>query len=103
MLDDSSWLRKHGSNYHGYTVITMCRALHALKYGTIVSKPMAIKWAKEELENKWNKLIEQAVASQYGKHSEFFDETLEFIRFTQEQIFNVEKLRIEANDAQNSS
>ncbi|HLO18384.1 MAG TPA: aminoglycoside adenylyltransferase domain-containing protein [Anaerolineales bacterium] len=103
MLDDSSWLRRHGSNYHGYAVITMCRVLHALKHGTIVSKPIAVKWAKEQLASQWHPLIEQAVASQYGKHSEFFDETLEFIRFTQEQTSNVEKLRIEASDAQNSS
>ena len=27
MLEDPSWLRKHESNYYGYAVITMCRAL----------------------------------------------------------------------------
>lgn len=86
MLKDSSWLRTHGSNYHGFTVITMCRALHALKHGTIVSKPVAIRWAKEHLENRWHTLIDQAVDSQHGQHSEFLEETLDFIRFTREQI-----------------
>jgi hypothetical protein len=86
MIDDASWLREHGSNYHGFTVITMCRALHALKYGTIVSKPVAIRWAKENLGSQWLKLIDQAVASQFGSHSEFLDETLDFIRFTREII-----------------
>ena len=85
MLDNSHWLQKHGSNYHGYAVITMCRALHALKHGTVVSKPAAIRWAQEELGSAWHPLIEQAVASQYGRHSEFFNKTLDFIRFTMEQ------------------
>ncbi len=86
MLDDPSWLQKNESNYHGYTIITMCRALHALKYGTIVSKLVAIKWAKADLGTQWHPLIEKAVASQYGKHSEFLNETLEFIRFTKSTL-----------------
>ena len=85
MLDDLTWLRAHKSNYHGYAVITMCRALHAMQYGTVVSKPVAIRWAQEELGSQWHPLIEQAVASQYGNHSEFLNETLDFIRFTMEQ------------------
>ena len=85
MLEDITWLQKHGSNYHGYAVFTMCRALHALKHGIIVSKPVAIRWAKEALGSQWHPLIERAVASQYGKHSEFLNETVDFIRFTMEQ------------------
>lgn len=100
MLEDPSWLRNHKSNYHGYTVITMCRALHALQRGTIVSKPVAMKWAKEHLGTEWHGLIEQAIASQYGKHSEFFNETLEFIRFTRERVLQIP---IESNDAKGSS
>jgi hypothetical protein len=91
MLDDSTWLRLHGSNYHGYAVITMCRALHGLHHGKVVSKPVAIQWAKENLASQWHPLIEQAVASQYGRHSEFLNETLDFIRFTKEQISVFEK------------
>jgi hypothetical protein len=63
----------------------MCRALHALKNGTIVSKPVAVIWAKENLGSEWHGLIDQAVASQYGGHSEFLKETLDFLRFTREQ------------------
>jgi GNAT superfamily N-acetyltransferase len=84
MLVDSSWLKTHGSNYHGYAVITMCRALHAVEHGKIVSKPAAIQWAKVKLGEQWQSLIEQAVASQYGGQSDFLDETIEFIRFTRE-------------------
>jgi predicted nucleotidyltransferase len=85
MLDQPDWLQNHGPNYHGYAVITMCRALHALKHGAIVSKPAAIQWARDELGAKWQLLIDQAVASQYGRDSNFLDETLELIRFTREQ------------------
>jgi hypothetical protein len=86
MLDDATWLREHGSNYHGYAVITMCRALHALNHGTIVSKPAAIEWALRNLGSEWHPLIEQAVASQSGNHAKFLEETLDFIRFTRDQI-----------------
>ena len=91
MLEDPIWLRTHGSNYHGFAVLTMCRALHALESGTIVSKPTAIKWAQETLGNQWHRLIDRAVASQYGRHSEFLEETLDFIRFTRERILEIEK------------
>lgn len=90
MLEDPSWLKDHGSNYHGYAVITMCRALHALEYGTIVSKPVAVEWAKEALGPQWHALIDQAVASQYGIKSVFLNETIEFIRFTRDRTLNRE-------------
>jgi hypothetical protein len=90
MLKDATWLRQHGSNYHGYAVITMCRALHALEHGAIVSKPVAIQWARENLGEQWHPLIDQAVASQYGKHSEFLNETLDFIRFTRHKVLQLE-------------
>lgn len=103
MLADSSWLRKHESNYHGFTVITMCRALHALKHGTIVSKPVAVRWAKEEFGDPWHTLIDQAVASQYGQHSDFLNETLDFIHFTKEQILESEEFTGDLKNAENSS
>jgi len=91
MLNDATWLRQHSSNYHGYAVITMCRALHGLHHGAILSKPVAIQWARENLDPRWHPLIEQAVASQYGRQSEFLNETLDFIHFTKEQIPAFEK------------
>ena len=86
MLDDPSWLRQYGSNYHGFAVITMCRAMHALEHGTVASKPAAVRWAKEELGPEWHALIERAVASQAGDQSAFLDEAIEFIRYTGEWI-----------------
>jgi predicted nucleotidyltransferase len=99
MLEDPDWLRNHKVNYHGFTVITMCRALHALQQGTIVSKPVAVKWAKENLGPEWHGLIEQAVESQYGTHSGFFDETLDFMRFTRKRILETQ---MENGDAKSS-
>jgi predicted nucleotidyltransferase len=94
MLEDPSWLRAHESNYHGFAVITLCRALHALKHGTIASKPVAIDWARQEFGKRWHPLIEKAVASQYGKLSEFLHETLEFIRAAKESIKDLSTLDI---------
>jgi predicted nucleotidyltransferase len=91
MLNDAAWLRQHGSNYHGFAVITMCRARHALEHGTIVSKPVAIQWARENLGEQWHPLIEQAIASQYGEHPEFLNEALDFIRFTRHTVLEFEK------------
>jgi hypothetical protein len=60
MLDDPSWLHDHEAGDRAFGVITMCRVLHALEHGTIVSKPKAMAWARAQLEEPWPKLIERA-------------------------------------------
>ncbi len=86
MLDDPTWLREHKSGDHAFAVITMCRILHALEYGTIVSKPKAIQWARKKLDNSWSPLIEKAViASQHKEQDNFLSETLDFIRYIKNQ------------------
>ncbi|HEX2990617.1 MAG TPA: aminoglycoside adenylyltransferase domain-containing protein, partial [Anaerolineales bacterium] len=62
MLDDPSWLREHEPAYRAFAVITMCRVLHALEHGTIVSKPKAIQWAQTSLGEPWRQIITRAVA-----------------------------------------
>jgi hypothetical protein len=94
MLADPFWLRERGSEYHAFAVITMCRALHALVHGTIVSKPKAIQWARAKLGDRWLQLLDQAVAasSHEGEgQDDFLAETLDFIRFTKEQTEKFEK------------
>lgn len=86
MLADPSWLREHGSEYHAYAVISMCRALHALRHGIIVSKPVAAKWAQNKFGNAWSDLIEKALAAQDGTQTGFLEETLSFLQFTKTQI-----------------
>src|SRR5215208_1981336 len=73
MLDDPSWLRNHDSAYQAFAVITMCRVLHALEHGTIVSKPKAIQWARESLGGPWRQLIDKAVtASRHEAQDDFW-------------------------------
>jgi hypothetical protein len=86
MLQDPSWLREHGSVYHAFAVITMCRALHALEHGTIVSKPKAIAWARDRLGDPWGQLIDKAVpAARHEAGPGFLEESLSFIGFVKAQ------------------
>ena len=65
----------------------MCRVLHALEHGTIVSKPKAIQWARTKLDSHWNELIDKAIAASEHKEQEItVDETLDFLRYTKAQI-----------------
>jgi hypothetical protein len=90
MLQDASWLRAHDGAYHAFAVITMCRVLHALEYGSIVSKPKAVQWAQSRLPHPWRPLIDKAIAaSQHQNQSDFLDETLDFIGYTKEQTTRV--------------
>ncbi len=85
MLENPVWLAEHGSEYHAYAVITMCRVLHALQHGTIVSKPVAARWTGETFP-AWNLLIEQALASQPGQGPGFLNEALALIGFVKERV-----------------
>lgn len=83
MLEDPSWLKNHGSEYHAFAILTMCRALHALEHGTIVSKPMAARWAQKELGDPWSQVIERSLAERVDNEDrDLYQEALEFIRFT---------------------
>jgi predicted nucleotidyltransferase len=87
MLDDSTWLKEKEDGDRAFGVITMCRVLHALEHGTIVSKPKAIEWARTQLDSHWNQLINKAVAiSNHEEENIFLDETLDFIKYVKERI-----------------
>ena len=47
-----------------FIALTMCRALYALEYGTVVSKPVAGRWALTALDVRWHTLIERSLAWQ---------------------------------------
>jgi len=86
MLTDPIWLRNGESGDRAFAVITMCRVLHALEHGTIVSKPKAIQWTRTKLGEPWKTLINQAIAvSQHTEQDIFLNDVLNFIRFTKEQ------------------
>lgn len=89
MLEDPSWLKNHGGEYHAFAILSMCRALHALEHGTIVSKPVAARWAQKELGDRWKQVIEQSLSQQRDdKDHDLYNEALAFIRFTMNTIHN---------------
>jgi len=95
MLEDPAWLRSHGREYHAFAILTMCRALHALEHGTVVSKPVAARWAQKELGDRWSRVIERSLAQSAGSDDrDLYDESLEFIRFTMETVRKLEDDRI---------
>jgi hypothetical protein len=46
--------------FQSFMVLSLCRMLYTLKFGTIVSKVAAVEWAKGSLDPKWRPLIERA-------------------------------------------
>jgi len=87
-LDDPRILESRG--YQSYTVLTLCRMLHTYQHGVIVSKPVAVEWAKQTLEEEWTPLIERAWIGRQNPglpaEPEAINRTLDFIRYTLERI-----------------
>jgi predicted nucleotidyltransferase len=94
ILDDPSQINKRG--YQSYFVLSLCRMLYTLKYGEIVSKPFAAKWAKENWSH-WKALIERAWVGRQNPGLEAQPKdihgTLELIRYTLEYSKEIEKER----------
>jgi hypothetical protein len=55
--------------YRGYAILTLCRILYSHRFGDVVSKPRAARWALETLPPRWHSLIRSAVESDRGKRS----------------------------------
>jgi len=91
MLDDPHFIRNR--EYEAYATLTMCRALYALEYGDIVSKPTAARWALQTLDRRWAELIERALAWPQEPQTNSLSETLELIRFAIERAL-ARKLQI---------
>jgi hypothetical protein len=71
--------------YQVFAVQTMCRALHALEHGVIVSKPVALRWALGALPERFAPSIERALAFPNGAQRDELDKTRALIRFTLER------------------
>lgn len=82
-LHDPTRLRS--SEYQAYAVLTMCRALYTLQHGTVVSKPVAARWAQQTLGERWAALIGRALAWPSGLQADELDETLGLLRYTLER------------------
>jgi predicted nucleotidyltransferase len=78
-LTDTSRVARSG--YQAYAILSMCRILYTLEYGTVVSKPAAAKWALGVLDRRWVDLIERALTWQPDEAMDRLEQTLDFIRW----------------------
>ena len=83
-----------------FFVLTYCRMLHTLYTGTVQSKKAGAAWAKQFVDPKWVKLIDQAWNERDGvrfgvkigqrAESAYLDETLDFMKYAVSQMDNIE-------------
>jgi hypothetical protein len=83
-LSERDWLIPPG--HQSYIVLTCCRALYTLKYGTIKSKLTSARWALESLDIYWKNLIESAVAWHCGLPPGDIGMTLQMMRYTLDEL-----------------
>lgn len=83
MLNDPAWLHK-GEN-QVFAVLTMCRVLYTLQYGLIESKPVCAHWAQQII-RQHARLIQDALQWNHNITFDRLDETLSFIRYTQNEV-----------------
>lgn len=62
-----------------FIALTMCRALYALEYGAVVSKPVAGRWALATLDARWHTLIGRSLAWQLDDSLK--PEMIAFVRY----------------------
>jgi hypothetical protein len=83
MRADPVLLRQDG--YRAYAVLTMCRVLYTLASGTVVSKPVAARWAQQGPGERWAALIERALTWPDHAPQNDLNETLDLIQYVFEQ------------------
>ena len=75
--------------YQSYIVLSLCRVLYTLENGTVVSKPVAARWAQETLGEQWVPLIEQTWEGRHNPGLEASADdvtgTLAFIQYSLER------------------
>jgi hypothetical protein len=89
---DSSWLawvrQRHEQRF---VLLTLCRALYTLEYGTLASKSAAARWAQETLARKWAMLIARSLTKRDGTAevtAKELKDTLTFIDDTANRLLN---------------
>ena len=92
ILADPSQIKSRG--YQSFIVLSLCRMLYTLQYGTIVSKRVAAEWGQYTLDNKWTALIKQAWLGRQNPglkaQLEDINGTLALIRYTLEYSKQIE-------------
>nr|MDQ6899402.1 DUF4111 domain-containing protein [Candidatus Dormibacteraeota bacterium] len=78
-VDGADWLRPRA--YQAFAMLTLCRALHMLESGTLVSKRVALEWACQSLEVKWIPYLNRAWLWRHDHSDDEMTDTLEFLRY----------------------
>jgi predicted nucleotidyltransferase len=78
--EEPEWLR--GRDYQAFAILTLCRALHTLKHGTLLSKPQAAAWARQQYP-AWQPIIDRAL-SWRSQHEP--DDMMDMLAFLREAI-----------------
>lgn len=88
----SEWVKEMKSKgAQAYTILTLCRALYAVRNGEQVSKKQAADWAKKELP-EWEDLISKALEWYKNKENKningdsTYPETKKFVNFVRDLI-----------------
>ena len=77
--EQEDWLRPR--HRQAFAVLTMCRALHTLHTGELLSKPDAAGWAIEHVDVRWHELIGRSLAWRFDRTPDDVEETRAFMRF----------------------
>jgi hypothetical protein len=80
MLSHPAELQKPG--YRHYAILTMCRMLYTLANGTVVSKPVAGRWAGERFNEPLKGLVTRTLAWRGEGEPGSVEETQSLIRYT---------------------
>jgi aminoglycoside adenylyltransferase-like protein/nucleotidyltransferase-like protein len=83
MIEDTTHLVHDGSR--SYVIMTLCRILYTLEYGTVVSKTEATDWAQNNLDEEWSTLIKLAANNRNGTSRHSIEEAQAFIRYAVER------------------
>ncbi len=90
-MDGPEWMRP--KKYQSFTILTMCRALYAMEYGEIISKPKAAEWAMKTLDEKWKPVIQNALLTRSDSSQSELNantEALQFLSFVVSKYCHME-------------
>ncbi len=96
MCDDPT--RLHYPGYQAYAVLTMCRILYTLRFGSVVTKLSAARWVQRNQGKRWAALIERALTWQPDAQRDDLAETQSLIQYTAECCQQYERGMGAAND-----
>jgi hypothetical protein len=82
-------VRLRSREYQAYAVLTICRALYTLEHGAVVPKDVAARWAQTVLDDRWQAVIERALAWPHGPQPDELDQVLALIRHTLDRALSL--------------